>query len=420
MADIVLPVPGENPNWGTKLNTAILRINQELESLGVRVSIVESGLSSLTLRVTNLEGRVTDLEDNLEDLVRDIAADVIASDPTIIQAAEDAVAAEVEGLGVLVGIPTSDVPKSGRTSLPVEWTHRVREAPYPATYTATYEGGWVDQGRYQRDVPLLNDAGFIPNVHISPSIARLSDIPEPPPIEVEPTRRIVVPQLPIFAARVEVARHADTAVGIVFAGSSTTGAMPGYVQGTLDLVQGLWPLSTQTDVVRRADGDFTWRTQPGIHGYNVGLGGTTTADYLTDEVCDRLAGGAPALMIHMVGGSNDYTAQIDPAVVQSNLESRLAYLDSVLPAPCQHLLVMQYARQGFTPPTYEHAEYLAALEAVAAGRPETTVTLDLSDDYRALGIPGPDPLDLISGDGTHQTSAGYAVMQTRVAAGIVQ
>src|SRR5690606_10086458 len=101
MADIVLPVPGENPNWGTKLNTAILRINQELEALGVRVSRIDSDLSSVTLRVTNLEGRVTQLEDNLEDEVRRIAADVIASDPTIIEAAENAVDEALENADVL-------------------------------------------------------------------------------------------------------------------------------------------------------------------------------------------------------------------------------------------------------------------------------------------------------------------------------
>lgn len=91
MAVITLPVPGESPNWGSKLNTAILRINQELESLGVRVTLVESRVSALSLRVSTVEDRLTDLEDNLVDAVRDIAADIIASDPAIIQAAQDAV-----------------------------------------------------------------------------------------------------------------------------------------------------------------------------------------------------------------------------------------------------------------------------------------------------------------------------------------
>lgn len=107
MADITLPVPGESPNWGTKLNTAILRINQDLEGLGVRVSLAESGLSSITLRVTNLEGRVTDLEDNLEDVVRDIAADVIANDPTIIAAAEAAVDQALEDADVMTAAHTT-------------------------------------------------------------------------------------------------------------------------------------------------------------------------------------------------------------------------------------------------------------------------------------------------------------------------
>lgn len=103
MADITLPLPGENPNWGSKLNAAILRLNHELVVLGIQVSEVDSDLSSVTLRVTNLEGRVTDLEDNLEDEVRQIAADVIASDPTIIEAAENAVDDAISGRGIVDG-----------------------------------------------------------------------------------------------------------------------------------------------------------------------------------------------------------------------------------------------------------------------------------------------------------------------------
>lgn len=110
MANITLPVPGESPNWGTTLNTAILRINQELESLGVRVSVAESGLSSVTLRVTNLEGqvinlrgRVTNLEDNLEAEIIRIAGDIIASDPAIQAAAIAALEDAIDELGLVDG-----------------------------------------------------------------------------------------------------------------------------------------------------------------------------------------------------------------------------------------------------------------------------------------------------------------------------
>src|SRR5699024_827416 len=151
MADIVLPVPGENPNWATKLNTAILRINQELEALGVRVSRIDSDLSSVTLRVTNLEGRVTDLEDNLEDEVRRIAADVIASDPTIIQAAEDAVQDAVSDLNIVQAYPKEDLPFTSLASIPMQWVTQNFRTPYRETYSSDYRGHWVSgvtrQGR---------------------------------------------------------------------------------------------------------------------------------------------------------------------------------------------------------------------------------------------------------------------------------
>src|SRR5690606_20355218 len=164
MADIVLPVPGENPNWGTKLNTAILRINQELEALGVRVSRIDSDLSSVTLRVTNLEGRVTQLEDNLEDEVRRIAADVIASDPTIIEAAENAVDEAVADLNIVQAYP--DRGSAGYTNLtnvPISWTFTEIVDPYSDIYRDIYSYTTSRGPRRKGNVPVLTQEGFLYN-----------------------------------------------------------------------------------------------------------------------------------------------------------------------------------------------------------------------------------------------------------------
>ena len=103
MADITLPLPGEDPNWGSKLNTAILRINQELESLGVQVSVMETGLSTVTMQLSGLRGRLTALENNLEDQVQQIAEDVIASDPTVLEAARTAAEDIINSKDVVIG-----------------------------------------------------------------------------------------------------------------------------------------------------------------------------------------------------------------------------------------------------------------------------------------------------------------------------
>lgn len=410
MADIVLPVPGENPNWGTKLNTAILRINQELEALGVRVSVVESGLSSLTLRVTNLEGRITDLEDNLEDLVRDIAADVIASDPTIIDAAENAVDAAVADLNIVQAYPKEDLPFTSLASVPMQWVTQNFRTPYQETYSSEYHGHWVNGVTRQGRAVFEGQNGKIAEEQIPDTIARLSDIPDVPdpgPVDVN-VSRFVSSFLPIFAARVATARTAGEPVVVVTTGSSTTMRdNPGYVTSLMEAVQEVWQVSPQPELQASRDAIFTAPTTPGIHFLNAGDGGTGVGNYLTDEECDRIAALNPAMVTHMIG-ANNYTGQTPPTQVENTLRSRLAYLDSVIPGPCQHVIIQQHAKVDFIPPEYPQSDYTAVLETLASEEP-WRVFVDLSKAFELVGVyaGGPDPLDLISTDGTHANPSGY-------------
>lgn len=406
MANIVLPVPGESPNWATTLNTAILRINQELEALGVQVSIVQSDISSITLAISAIDGRVSYLEDNIEDVVRDIAADVIANDPTIIQAAEDAVDDAVADLNIVQAYPEVPVQQTSLSQVPLRWTYKVLNAPVPANVTQTVEGTWNPSGQRRGDIPVLTGSGLLRENQIPASIARLSDIPEPS----EPTLqdRVLSSEVPIFAARLAVAKVANAPVPVVFVGSSTTYSSPGFVVPFGRMLQETWRNEMNSSVQRDNAAQFTQVTSPGVHIYNAGHSGTTAATYLTDEESDRIAALNPALINHMVG-SNDWRQGQSPATYRTNLENRLDYLDSVITGPHQHVLVQQYERRDGTTGTGTWAEFKQVLMDLADERPNVAF-LDLSEPYYLAGSPVPDLLNLISSDDVHQTPRGYAFM----------
>lgn len=415
MADIVLPVPGENPNWGSKLNTAILRINQELEALGIQVSQVGSDLSSVTLRVTNLEGRVTQLEDDLEDEVRRIAADVIASDPAIIEAAENAVDEVVADLNIVQAYPETRVTRTSLTSIPVHWTYKILSSPYPATYPATYPGEWIGSSRRRGEVPILRPDGTLRESQIPDSIARLSDIPTVPEIpEVSLPSRILSRNVPILAARLATAKTLNVALSVVFVGSSTTYSMPGFVGPLGRMLQETWRRDSYTAVQRDSDADFIVHSSPGVHVYNAGDWGSTALSYLTDEESDRIAALDPALITHMIG-SNDWRQGQAPATYRANLVNRLDYLDAAIAGPHQHVLVHQYERRDGTVGEASWDDYRQVLADLAAERPNVAF-LDLSEAYYLAGAPTPDPLQLISSDDIHQTAQGYEFMTALYAA----
>lgn len=329
--------------------------------------------------------------------------------PIIDQIADSAVDDRVAGLNVVTGVPETDLPRTSRTDLPIAWTHRVINDPWTDVYTDVETASYNGSTRYTGDVPILRD-GKLLSTQIPDDIARKADIPAPLPTPPSIAERVVRPEVPILGARVAAARVAGTAVSVVFAGSSTSAARPGYVARLTEIIQSTYPVDDPTATQWSSSADFIALNAAGIHGYSAGESSTTSGNYLTDAECNKIALLRPALILHMIGSSNDYTNQANPANVQANIASRLAYLDSVLVEPCQHVLVHTYARMEYTPATYPHAAYGDAIAAVAASRADTHF-IDISGAYRAAGVPaGGDPLDLISTDHLHQTPAGYRFM----------
>lgn len=352
--------------------------------------------------------------DAVDERIESVAVEIIGGAPTVVAAAAaaagPAVAAEVADVGLVTAIPKNATASSSRTALPIAWQARVVNDPWSDAYTDTETATWTDQGAFGKDVPLLDNAGRLYQDQMPTNVALKSDIPVIPPFPAAQVVRVVRPEFPIFGARVAAGFLDGAPVAAVFAGSSTTAARPGYLDRLGVALQSAYPVSGQSVPAWSTTAEFSANTAAGIHIYSAGENSTTSANYLTDTESARIAALQPGLIVHMIGSSNDYTNQANPATVQSNIAARLTYFDTVLTKPCQHVLIHTYARMAYTPATYPHSAYGAAIKAAADARDDTEF-VDISGAYRANGVPGGvDPLDLIGTDNIHQTAAGYRFM----------
>lgn len=366
----------------------------------------------------------TEATDAVDERVQDVAADVIASDPTIIQAARDAagqaVDEEIVESNLVQAYSDRAVTYTTLDAIPMTWTFNELDDPYPSnTYTSDVYPGFYKPLPRKGDMPVLDPQGkltarTIPadfpttdqvQAAIDAAVAdAIASLPEPSATRVN---------APTFRARLARARTLNLPLAVVFAGSSTTEAQPGYIGHLTEGLQSLYPVETPTAPQWSDTATFTEHTEPGLHEYSAGQGGARSNDYLTDAESGLIAALEPAFILHMVG-ANDYTTQVPPSTYAANLRARVQYLQGVLTEPCQHIFVHPYARLAYTPPTYQWDQYRDAMRGVAD---ETAggVFIDLSPSYVENGVPGADPLDLIGPDNVHQTAAGYRFMADLIA-----
>lgn len=370
--------------------------------------------SALVRSASNTQTAVKDLIGTEVSAAVDAA---VAASPTVANAAALAVAGQLAATNIPRAYPETPVTQSSLTELPMQWTYKTLNDPYGATYTANYEGTWSGSSARAGKVAILQN-GKIDATQVPDEFARKSDIPAPAPITPSDSIPDTGARM-IFGARVAKARAMNEPVAVVFVGSSTSAAEPGYVTELTTVLQKMYPVDTPTLPQWSTSATFTKNTGAGIHAYSAAEGGATSANYLDNAESDRVAALTPAMVVTMVG-SNDYTSQRRPAEYAADLKARLAYLDGIIPTTCLHVLVHAYARRGYTPPTYAHAEYLSAMRSVARARPGNTIALDLSSAYRAVGVPGADPLGLIGPDLIHQTPAGYIFMANILAANLTE
>lgn len=364
-------------------------------------------------------------------LITPVAAGIIAGNPTIIAAAEQAAQAAVEAAllssNIVQAFPDGNLAYSTETAVPMQWMRKTLSDPYSDTYSDVYSGTYLDNGRRWGRIPVLTEDGKIADIRIPDWVANKADIPDVPDIPVfdAPFERNIRPEFPILGARIAKSRQALAPAAVVITGSSTSAADPGYIERLTPSLQATYVVTDPSAPQWSDTGTFNPRTGAGVHVYSAGKSGANASNYLPNDVCARIAALVPAAVVHMIG-ANDYYGHNSPSAFKTLVEGRIAYLRSLMSLPCQHILVQSYPRWGTAgsipdPYPFPWADYLDAFEQIAAAAPDVVV-IDLSEPFAAVGVSESDhsdPLDLISSDDVHQTPAGYEFMADALAVRLV-
>ena len=225
-----------------------------------------------------------------------------------------------------------------------------------------------------------------------------------PAASVRDLARLTVEPLSRRVLRTALRAQRTTGVGVVFAGSST--------------IQGDKATSTDRRPAQRISSYLTSRPAQtavsgstpanGVQVWAWGIGGSTSANYLTSNHYTAVGAIKPVLMVHMIG-SNDWSGSRTPAQYEASMRAHLSALKSASPNTV-HLLVGQHQRNSPASGTHPWEDYTAVLRTLAGEDPERVEFLDLWPRYAVIGIPGADPWGWLHSDGIHLTDASYKVL----------
>ena len=195
-------------------------------------------------------------------------------------------------------------------------------------------------------------------------------------------------------------------VGIVFAGSST---IQGH-QATSDDRRPTQRISSYLTARAASAAVRSTSVTPadGVQVWAWGVGGKTSANYLTSEHYAAVGSIKPVLMVHMIG-SNDWSGSRTPAQYDASMRAHLSALKSASPNTV-HLLVGQHQRNSPASGSHPWEDYTDVLRTLAEEDPEQVEFLDLWDRYAAIGIPGSDPWGWLHSDGVHLVDHSYRVL----------
>ena len=216
--------------------------------------------------------------------------------------------------------------------------------------------------------------------------------------------RVAVAPLSRRVLQAALAGQRSAGVGVIFAGSST--------------IQGHQATSDDRRPAQRISSYLTSRPAQtavsgsaptsGVQVWAWGVGGTTSANYLTSEHYAAVGSIKPVLMVHMIG-SNDWSGSRTPAQYDASMRARLASLKTASPDTV-HLLIGQHQRNSPASGSHPWEAYTDVLRALAEEDPERIEFLDLWDRYAAIGIPGSDPWGWLHSDGVHLVDHSYRVL----------
>ena len=223
--------------------------------------------------------------------------------------------------------------------------------------------------------------------------------------------RVAVAPLSRRVLQAALTGQRSAGVGVIFAGSST--------------IQGDKATSTDRRPAQRISSYLTARAAStavlstsvtpadGVQVWAWGVGGTTSASYLTSAHYSAVASIKPVLMVHVVG-SNDWSGSRTPAQYDASMRAHLDALKTASPNTV-HLLIGQHQRNSPATGSHPWSDYTDVLRTLAGEDPDRVEFLDLWDRYAAIGIPGADPWGWLHSDGIHLTDESYKVFADWIA-----
>jgi lysophospholipase L1-like esterase len=167
-------------------------------------------------------------------------------------------------------------------------------------------------------------------------------------------------------------------------------------------------------------------TVAGIHGYNAGIGGTGSGNYLTDDMVTRATATLGCNIRFHLATTNDFRNSVNPATTKTNLQSWLTKLKNAQTGPAVDILLQSYQPWDQTG-SYAVSEYARVMREIANDpiNNGSVYFFDISSAYLPLGVPptatyGTDTLDIIDTDNLHQNKKGHIFMAEilRMALGI--
>lgn len=146
------------------------------------------------------------------------------------------------------------------------------------------------------------------------------------------------------------------------------------------------------------------QTLPGVHGYNLGISGATSRNYLPTSHVTRINAIKPAIVFHAIG-SNDAKLGYTAAEVKQNVLTAIATIDAGLIIKPTHVIIHMHERDD-ADISARWADYREELRAISIDNPHRVAFINIADDFAAIGIPGNDPYLFRKTDRVHLEPAG--------------
>lgn len=198
-------------------------------------------------------------------------------------------------------------------------------------------------------------------------------------------------------------------IPVMFLGDSFT-ANNQYPPAVMSRLQKRFPSGgAEKSMVLAASTAVAAPTGNGLAGYNVGIAGAGTHNYVSDQIVTNTQTVQPHILIHSIG-CNNWAGNNDLPQRMLDYRAALDRLDAVLTVPHVHVLMHSNWRFDIsvdsTARAYSWAQYGAEIKKIAAEDPARRVFVDNSNAFRVMDVGGADYFAFRHTDNTHMSLAG--------------